>query len=58
MLRYALIFFVISIIACVLGFGGIAAGAAGIAKVFFYIFAALTVITIGAALFIGKKITD
>ena len=33
MLRYAVIFFIIAIIAAVFGFGGIAAGAAEIAKV-------------------------
>ena len=31
MLYYAVVFFVIAIIAAILGFGGIAAGAAGIA---------------------------
>ncbi|MFX7992970.1 DUF1328 family protein, partial [Acinetobacter baumannii] len=36
MLHYALIFFVVAIIAAVLGFGGIAAGAASIAKILFY----------------------
>ena len=36
MLHYAVVFFVIAIIAAVLGFGGIAAGAAGIAKILFF----------------------
>ncbi|ETH53994.1 PF07043 family protein [Bordetella pertussis I002] len=36
MLHYAVVFFVIAIIAAVLGFGGIAAGAAGIAKILFW----------------------
>ena len=58
MLRYAVIFFIISIIAAVLGFGGIAAGAAGIAKIFFYVFIALAVIMVLGTLFIGKKIID
>ncbi|HZI68875.1 MAG TPA: DUF1328 family protein, partial [Hanamia sp.] len=35
MLRWAVIFIVIAIIAAILGFGGIAAGAASIAKVLF-----------------------
>jgi uncharacterized membrane protein YtjA (UPF0391 family) len=38
MLRWAAIFFVIAIAAAVLGFGGIAAGAAEIARVLFFVF--------------------
>lgn len=37
MLRYAVIFFIIAIIAAVFGFGGIAAGATEIAKILFFI---------------------
>jgi len=36
MLSWALIFFIIALIAAFFGFGGIAAGAAGIAKVLFF----------------------
>ena len=45
MLHYAVVFFIIAIIAAVLGFGGIAAGAAGIAKVLFFVFLILALIT-------------
>ena len=38
MLHYAVVFLVIPLIAAVFGFGGIAAGAAGIAKVLFVVF--------------------
>jgi len=38
MLYYAVVFFVIAIIAAVLGFGGIAFGAAEIAKILFFVF--------------------
>ena len=38
MLYWAAIFFVVAIIAAAFGFGGIAAGAAGIAKILFFIF--------------------
>ena len=38
MLRYALIFFIIALIAALLGFTGVAAGAAEIAKVLFFVF--------------------
>lgn len=53
MLRYAAIFFVIAIIAAIFGFGGIAAGATSIAKILFFVFIALFVITLlfGGSLF-------
>jgi uncharacterized membrane protein YtjA (UPF0391 family) len=38
MLRWTIIFLVVAIIAAIFGFGGIAASAAGIAKVLFFIF--------------------
>ncbi|PZP35797.1 MAG: DUF1328 domain-containing protein [Roseateles depolymerans] len=44
MLRYAVIFFVIALVAAVFGFGGIAASAAGIAQLLFYGFLLLAVI--------------
>lgn len=46
MLHYALIFFVIAIIAAVFGFGSIAAGAATIAKVLFFIFLVIFLVTL------------
>jgi uncharacterized membrane protein YtjA (UPF0391 family) len=46
MLSYARIFLVIAIIAAIFGFGGIAAASAGIAKVLFYIFLAIFVISL------------
>jgi len=51
MLHYALVFFVVALIAAVFGFGGIAAGAAEIAKVLFSIFLVLFVISLVAGLF-------
>jgi|SRR5215470_1631130 len=38
MLRWALGFFIVALVAALLGFGGIAATAAGIAKIIFYLF--------------------
>lgn len=38
MLRWSLIFLVVAILAAILGFGGIAGTAVGIAKVLFYVF--------------------
>lgn len=45
MLHYTVIFFVIALIAAVLGFGGIAAGATEIAKILFFVFLVLTIIS-------------
>ncbi|CAG9184255.1 hypothetical protein LMG23992_05187 [Cupriavidus laharis] len=45
MLQYALVFFVIALIAAVFGFGGIAAGAVEIAKILFFIFLIVALVT-------------
>ena len=61
MLKYAIVFAVISLIAWALGFGGVAAGAAGIAKVLFGLFLVLAVVfLVLAALGVGavKKALD
>ena len=41
MLYWALIFFVVAIIAAVFGFGGIASASAGIAQILFFVFIVL-----------------
>lgn len=43
MLHYAVVFFVIALIAALFGFGGIAASAVGIAKILFVIFLVLAI---------------
>ena len=59
MLKYAVIFALISLIAGALGFGGVAAGSAGIAKILFGLFLILAVIFIVlAALGAGKVVHD
>jgi uncharacterized membrane protein YtjA (UPF0391 family) len=45
MLHYTVVFLVIAIIAGVFGFGGIAAGATEIAKILFFVFLAITIIS-------------
>jgi uncharacterized membrane protein YtjA (UPF0391 family) len=45
MLHYAVVFFIIALIAALFGFGGIAAGAAEIAKVLFFIFIIVAAVT-------------
>jgi len=57
MLRWAVIFFIISIIAGVFGFTGIAAGSAAIAKTLFFIALALFVIFLIAGLSVGRALT-
>ncbi len=46
MLRWTVIFLVIAIIAAIFGFGNIAEGAADIAKILFYIFVVLFVLSL------------
>lgn len=46
MLRWAVTFLIIAIIAAIFGFGGIAEGATDIAKILFYIFLVLFVISL------------
>ena len=46
MLRYALIFFIVALVAALFGFGGIAAGAIGIAKILFFVFLIIFLVTL------------
>lgn len=46
MLTFAAIFFVIAIIAAVLGFGGIATASAGIAQILFWVFLGCALVTL------------
>jgi uncharacterized membrane protein YtjA (UPF0391 family) len=55
MIRYAAIFFIVALIAAFFGYGGIAAGSAGIAKLFFIGFLVLAVVTGVAALLGGPR---
>jgi uncharacterized membrane protein YtjA (UPF0391 family) len=57
MLRWALIFFIVSVIAAVFGFAGVASAAAGIAKILFYLFLACAVIMLIIGLSIGRGLT-
>lgn len=51
MLHYAVVFFVIALIAALFGFGGIAASAMGIGKILFVVFAVLAVASFLIGLF-------
>jgi uncharacterized membrane protein YtjA (UPF0391 family) len=57
MLYWAFVFLVISIVAAVLGFGGIAAGAATIAKILFGVFLILFIALLIAGLAAGRSLT-
>ncbi|MBD3316576.1 MAG: DUF1328 domain-containing protein [Chitinivibrionales bacterium] len=46
MLSWAITFLVVALIAAVFGFGGIATAAAGIAKILFFVFLALFIISL------------
>jgi uncharacterized membrane protein YtjA (UPF0391 family) len=54
MLYWALMFLLVAIIAAVFGFTGIAIAAAGIAKLLFFIFLVLFVITLASHLMRGR----
>ncbi len=55
MLRYAVIFFIVAIIAGVFGFGGIAEGASDIARILFYIFIVLFLVSLIGGYSFGRK---
>jgi uncharacterized membrane protein YtjA (UPF0391 family) len=56
MLRWALIFLIISLIAALFGFTDIAAASAGIAKILFFIFVVVTVVFLVLGLAAGRAI--
>lgn len=55
MLRYALMFFIFSIIAGVLGFGGVSAATADIGRILFYVFIVLFLLSLLTGVVRGKS---
>ena len=55
MLRWSLGFFIVAIIAAVFGFGGIASGAAELARVCFFFFIVIFAVSLVWSLVTGKK---
>ena len=51
MLYYAIVFFIIAIIAGIFGFGNIAAGATSIAQILFFVFLVLFILSLLTGLF-------
>ena len=56
MLRWALLFFIISIVAALFGFTDIAAGAATIAKVLFFVFLVIFLIFLVLGIMAGEAL--
>lgn len=56
MLRWALFFLVISLVAALFGFTGVAVAAAGIAKLLFFIFIVITVILFALVIAAGRAL--
>jgi len=56
MIKWAIIFFIISLVAGVLGFTDIAAGARGIAKILFFIALVIFLIVLIFGVFLGKAL--
>ena len=57
MLRWAVIFLIIALVAGLLGFTGIMGAAASIAKFLFYLFVGICVLLFVIGIFLGKKMT-
>ena len=55
MLRWAMGFLVLALVAALFGFGGIATASAGIAKTLFFLFLVIFAVTAVIGLTIGKK---
>lgn len=58
MLRWALLFAVVALVLGLLGFGGVASGFAGLAKLLFFVAITVFLILLGLGLMAGKGIRD
>jgi uncharacterized membrane protein YtjA (UPF0391 family) len=58
MLRWAIIFAVLSLVLGLLGFGGMASAFAGIAKLLFFVAIAIFAILLALGLMAGKSVAD
>ena len=55
MLGWALTFFIVALIAAMFGFGGLATGAASIAKILFFVFIVMFLVSLVSGLARGRK---
>jgi uncharacterized membrane protein YtjA (UPF0391 family) len=58
MIKWAIIFALISIVAAIFGFTGIAADSAAIAKFLFFVAVTIFIVLLAFGVFVGKKLTD
>jgi uncharacterized membrane protein YtjA (UPF0391 family) len=58
MLRWALIFLVVALVAALFGFTGIAAAAAGIAKFLFFLFLVMCLVFLIIGISVGRKVSQ
>ncbi len=56
MLRWAAAFFIVAIVAAIFGFGDIAAAATGVAKILFYVFLILFLISLVSGLTFRRRV--
>lgn len=56
MLRWSLIFFLVAIVAAIFGFGGIAAGATEVARILFFFFVVIFLVTLIWGLATGRRL--
>lgn len=56
MLRWALAFLILSLVAALLGFGGVAATSAGIAKTLFFVFLVIFLVTLILGVSAGRRV--
>jgi uncharacterized membrane protein YtjA (UPF0391 family) len=56
MLRWAAAFFIVAIVAAIFGFGDIAAAATGVAKILFYVFLILFLISLIGGVTLRRRI--
>jgi uncharacterized membrane protein YtjA (UPF0391 family) len=56
LLKWALIFFIISIIAAIFGFGGVSAAAADVARILFFIFVVIFVVLLVLGLLAARRL--
>ncbi|MDC8448837.1 MAG: DUF1328 domain-containing protein [Nitrospira sp.] len=56
LLKWAFIFFVVALVAAAFGFTGIAAGAASIAKILFYLFLGIFIVLLIAGIIVDRNV--
>ena len=57
LLKWSFIFLIISLVAAVFGFGGVAEGSADIAKILFFVFLVIFLIMVVLGVTVFKKVT-